>query len=198
MQRRELLKRLGLLAGGAIILPKAMLAENGDWNFSDRLDYGGLKLLNKKQRKTLVSLCETIIPRTSTPGATDAKVAPFVELMLADCYEEPTRAAFIAGLEAAEMTAKSMFQNSFAKLTPVQMKEIVTKIEAEGKAEKESRKFKKFEGKMPEIFWFLLKSLTLTGFFTSEVGGTQAANYILVPGRFSGAEPVTSQTRSWL
>ena len=36
----------------------------------------------------------------------------------------------------------------------------------------------------PPIFWNSLKSMTLWGYFTSEVGQTQALNYVMTPGRY--------------
>jgi Gluconate 2-dehydrogenase subunit 3 len=197
MQRRNLLKQLGLLVGGSVVLPSAMFAESGDVLFSDQLDYSKVKLFNKKQRKIVIALAEAIIPRTTSPGATDAKVGPFIELMLADCYENKHQIAFIEGLAAVELRSMTDHKLSFLKLSGTQMTDILTKTEAEAKMEKQKRTIAKTKD-APEIFWFLLKSLTLTGFFTSEPGGTQAANYMMNPGRYNGAEKMTAQTRVWL
>ncbi len=196
MHRRELLKRIGLLAGGAVVLPSALMADNGDWAYSDQLDYSKVKVFNKKQRKLVVALAETILPKTSTPGATDAKVGPFIELMLQDCYTPADITAFIAGLATVETDAVAAHKLPFLKLTAEQMTSVLKKTEADALAEKKRRHIAKKTGE-PQIFWFLLKSLCLTGFFTSEVGGQQAANYIMNPGRWDGAAPVTAETRVW-
>lgn len=196
MHRRELLKRIGLLAGGAVVLPSVLIADNGDWAFSDQLDYSKVKVFNKKQRKLVAALAEAILPRTSTPGATDAKVGPFIELMLQDCYKPEDIAAFIAGLNAVDALAMSGHANPFVKLTSEQQTMVLTQTEADAKTEKKARSLAKKSGE-PQIFWDMLKSLTLTGFFTSEVGAQQAANYMMTPGRWDGAAPVTAETRSW-
>jgi hypothetical protein len=42
-----------------------------------------------------------------------------------------------------------------------------------------------------------LKALIVFGYFTSEVGATQALNYQAVPGGFIGSIPANSDTKSW-
>ena len=43
-----------------------------------------------------------------------------------------------------------------------------------------------------EPFFYLLKSTTLLGFFTSEVGATEVLNYDPVPGNYDGCIPLES------
>jgi hypothetical protein len=43
----------------------------------------------------------------------------------------------------------------------------------------------------------MLKELTLTGFFTSEVGATKALRYVAVPGKFEGSVPYTKGEKAW-
>lgn len=186
MDRRELIKRLGLLVGGSVVLPAALSARDENWSFSDQMAYGKLKLLNKSQRKMLVELAETIIPKTGTPGATDAKVGPTIELLLQDCYKPEDTAAFVAGLVALEAECKATYQAGFVKILPEKRTEILKKWEAEAIAERTRRRIAKEQGQ-PAIFWFTLKSLTLFCYFTSEPGQTLALNYVQTPGRWDAS-----------
>ncbi|MDU0353713.1 hypothetical protein RS130_07055 [Paraglaciecola aquimarina] len=43
----------------------------------------------------------------------------------------------------------------------------------------------------------MLKALIVFGYFTSEVGATQALNYQAVPGGFKGSIPCDENTKSW-
>jgi hypothetical protein len=45
--------------------------------------------------------------------------------------------------------------------------------------------------------WHKLKALILTGYYTSEVGGSQELAYEHIPGRFDPDLPVTAQTRAY-
>jgi len=43
----------------------------------------------------------------------------------------------------------------------------------------------------------MLKQLTLTGFFTSEVGMKQALRYVKIPGRYDGNYPYKKGEKAW-
>jgi hypothetical protein len=43
----------------------------------------------------------------------------------------------------------------------------------------------------------MMKELTLTGFFTSEVGATKALRYVAIPGRYEGCVPYTKGDKAW-
>jgi len=43
----------------------------------------------------------------------------------------------------------------------------------------------------------MMKELTLLGFFTSELGMTQALRYIEAPGRYDPCAPLAPGDRSW-
>jgi hypothetical protein len=46
-------------------------------------------------------------------------------------------------------------------------------------------------------FWGQIKDLTVTGYFTSEVGCTQALRYEPVPGRYDGEMPYKKGDKAW-
>jgi hypothetical protein len=43
----------------------------------------------------------------------------------------------------------------------------------------------------------MMKELTMLGYFTSEIGMTQAQRYIESPGRFDPCVPYTAGEKSW-
>ena len=42
-----------------------------------------------------------------------------------------------------------------------------------------------------------MKELTVTGYFTSEIGATQALEYLPVPGKFEGDVPLKPGQKAW-
>ena len=46
-------------------------------------------------------------------------------------------------------------------------------------------------------FFKRLKELTVTGYFTSEIGATRALAYLPVPGRFAGDVPMEEGQKTW-
>jgi hypothetical protein len=42
-----------------------------------------------------------------------------------------------------------------------------------------------------------MKQLTLTGYFTSEIGATQALRHVAVPGKYDGCMPYKKGDKAW-
>ncbi|MGB3104594.1 gluconate 2-dehydrogenase subunit 3 family protein, partial [Sphingobacterium siyangense] len=59
------------------------------------------------------------------------------------------------------------------------------------------QKMDKLRDNTANHFFFLLKQLTLTGFFTSEIGMTKALRFVKVPGRFDGEFPYEKGEHAW-
>ncbi len=198
MDRRELLKRLSLLVGGTLVAPSLLTASGtGDVLFSDELDFSGLAFFSKTQRKLLGELAEIIIPRTAgVPGAKDAKVVPFIELILQDCRDEAAKKAFLDGLAKFEADTKANFGKGFLKLKDQNRIEAVENLQKVSKADRKKRELTK--SKEGELFWYQMKSLTTWAFFTSEAGATQAMNWMLVPGPYQGSRKMVAGERTFM
>jgi gluconate 2-dehydrogenase gamma chain len=130
------------------------------------------KALNKKLREevfftpaemaTIGILADIIIPKDEVSGsATDAKVPDFIEFIVKDMphHQTPMR----GGLRWLEMESLKRFSKSFADITPTQRIEIVDDIAYP------ERKIKL--GMAQGVSFFnLMRNLTCTGFYTSEIG----------------------------
>ena len=44
----------------------------------------------------------------------------------------------------------------------------------------------RLEGASPLPFFALMKELTLVGYYTSEIGGSEELQYLMLPGRYDG------------
>lgn len=51
--------------------------------------------------------------------------------------------------------------------------------------------------RMSPHYFSLMKQLTLLGYFTSEVGATQALRYVPVPGKYEGCISYKKGDRAW-
>ena len=49
----------------------------------------------------------------------------------------------------------------------------------------------------PAHYFRMMKELTILGYFTSEIGATQALRYVAVPGRYEGCVPYTKGEKAW-
>src|SRR2546422_1568539 len=92
MNRREAL----LLLAGTAALPDQLFAIGRAVHKCVRA--GTLRALDPHQNETVATIAELIIPKTDTPGAREAGVPAFIDVMLADWGDEGQRETFTAGL----------------------------------------------------------------------------------------------------
>ncbi|WP_232325907.1 gluconate 2-dehydrogenase subunit 3 family protein [Spirosoma montaniterrae] len=210
MNRRDALMRVAMLAGATVSLPA--LADTLEASAAQRVLTGKPVLFTADQDATVAELAETIIPTTSTPGAKAAKVNEIIDVILKDCYKQEDQQRFLDGLTQTNKLSQETYAKAFVQLDPTQRIDIVKKLEADAKrqiAEMNSAKAAaKVEGGQADLqvpdakkrytpFFTMLKDLTLTGYFTSEVGATQALEYVAVPGRYEGCVPLKPGQKAW-
>ena len=85
------------------------------------------RLLDAHQLETVAVLADLIIPATDTPGAREAKVHEFIDLLLADGPSAP-RVRFIQGLGWLDGYSLRVHKQPFVRCTPDQQKEILTTL----------------------------------------------------------------------
>lgn len=198
MKRRDALARVALLMGGTLSAPTMLAFLEGCKSSTETST--SLTFPFSADRQSLVSeIAEIIIPKTDTPGAKDAKVGEFIEMMLKDCYAAKDQNSFAAGLADLE-------KKDFLKATPEEQTKILKELEATAKvaSEKTSAERKKFTEAGKEYtddqgvpFFRLMKELTLLGYFTSEPGATLALEYVPVPGRYDGCIDLKPGQKAW-
>jgi hypothetical protein len=115
------------------------------------------KTLTARQLQTVAGLCELIIPATDTPGAKAALVDRFVDGVLHDA-EPADRAKFLAGLAWIDKTSRARYKADFLSATPAQQTELLTRLSSEQ------------DEKTGVEFFQALKSMTITGYYTTEIG----------------------------
>jgi len=147
--------------------------------------------------KTLIAeLAETIIPRTSSPGAKDAKVEEYIITMLINCTEKRVQHTFIDGLKKVQTMCMEKFNKTFETCDGPQ-KILILKV-FEHKAIFENGFLRKIENKLwGQSFFSELKQLTVRGYFTSRVGATECLAYDYVPGKYQPCIPLTANQKSW-
>jgi hypothetical protein len=113
-------------------------------------------------------------------------------VMVNDCYDEKDQKIFKEGMNKLNAASDKKFSNGFMEISPAQRTELLTEIDKEQTAYTKSKK------KEDDNHYFrMLKELTLIGYFTSEVGATQALRYLPVPGRYDGNVPYKKGDKAW-
>jgi hypothetical protein len=148
-------------------------------------------VLQGHQPEMVRVLAEMIIPATDTPGAIEAGVPRFIEMMVADWYTDTERGIFLDGLAALDASCRNAYGQDFLGCSVEQ------RVAALSEAEKNAAGYVSplppgFLAAMAKLidertpFFAKLKELTVVGYFSSEVGATEFLEYNPMPMRYDG------------
>ena len=192
MDRREALRSVAVLLGTAIS------AGTTDILFSSYTLPESEKnaiTFSAAQLRTLTEMADVIIPTTkSSPGAKVAGVGKFIPMMVTDCYPAKQQQSYFRGLTDFEMQVNKAYGKSFALIPLADRKTLLTKLRQDTIDQKKNKK-----SEMVDLAYFftVTRDLTSLGYFASEVGCTQAREYLLIPGSYDGATLLKPGQKSW-
>lgn len=175
MDRRKALINMSLSAAG-ISLSASLIAALGSCESKKQLSYQALTF-SADQDALLQELVELIIPTTDTPGAKAAGVNQYIDRVLAMVSDVPEKETFIAGLENMDRLSQKQFGNAFLKLSQKDQITLLQQMESEGRSTPGGS------------FFSLLKSMTIYGYYTSEIGASQELMYVHATGMYDGDIP---------
>ncbi|HEU4938879.1 MAG TPA: gluconate 2-dehydrogenase subunit 3 family protein [Vicinamibacterales bacterium] len=118
-------------------------------------------VLTPHQNEAVIALTELIIPATDTPGAKAALVNRFVDHVLSTT-DAKQRAEFIRGLTWLDDRCRARTGKDIAGASAAELTTVLTPLAAEGKPAADDA---------PGVAFFrAIKSMTITGYYTSEIG----------------------------
>ena len=161
LSRRAALKALGTGIGTVAALP--WLSDDGLLAFARIQETNAtpqLKVLSPSQFATLETIVDAIIPTDDrSPGAKQARVADYIDLLLSEVDRELTLEWF-GGLAALDAEATSRFRVPFSKLGAGQVDAILQSISRNERAPQTPL----------ETFFVMAKQATIRGYYTSKIG----------------------------
>ena len=174
MNRREAVQRVALMMGGVLAAP-LMAGVMGQI-----INTGESITVSAEQEAFLAEVADIIIPTTDSPGAKAAGTEKFIVRVMRDCYKKEDQEKFYAGLAKLDADSQAKFGKGFVGLDLVQKNEMV-----------------KLSTVNDKPFFQRMKELTVTGYFTSEIGATKALEYLPIPGKFQGCIPLKPNQKAW-
>lgn len=220
ISRREAILRMSVLLGGVALIGSGALisgcraektAATSTPFTADDIAY-------------LDEIADTILPTTSTPGAKAAKTGAFMALMVTDTYHDDDEKTFRDGMRKLDDLSKSKNGGaSFMKATPAQRLALLQELDreqhdysekqrAEGRKKSDAFINSTQQQNAPEAkinpatqiasepankYFRMMKELALLGYFTSEIGATQALRYVESPGRYDPCVPYKPGEKDW-
>jgi hypothetical protein len=186
MNRREAIKQVTAMLGGvALIGGSDLFTAVERAHARAAAPRAHLGRFTAQDIAFLDEVADTILPETQTPGAKAAHVGAFMALMVTDTYEDREQGIFRDGM-------RKLTDASFMTATPAQRLALLERLDREQKTYMDTR-----TRGAPAHYFRLMKELTLLGYFTSEIGCTQALQYEETPGRFEPCVPYTPGERAW-
>ncbi len=197
MNRREAIERAALVLGYAVTGPALVGVLNGCSPKPD-LNYKPV-FFSEDQARVISELTEIILPKTTTPGAKDVGVPGFIDSLLKEVYSPQDQESFLKGLSEFEEKAKKELGDDFSEAKPEEQKAFVKKHHDEELSNAKGLGSWGWWSSDTEEkpFIFIVKELTLLGFFTSQVGATEVLQYNQVPGPFQGCVPLEKVGKAW-
>ncbi|HVM91478.1 MAG TPA: gluconate 2-dehydrogenase subunit 3 family protein [Terriglobales bacterium] len=164
IERREILRMLALAAGAASFPGFCR------WTFACGHLGSGIEQIRPAayrpafftaaQYATIERLADIIIPTDETPGASQAGVAEFIDLMVS--RDATLQANFRSGLEWLGTHSRKTFGNNFLLLAPTKQAGLMESLAYH-------KKYRAGEERGREFF-NLVRQYTVMGFYTSEIG----------------------------
>ena len=219
--RREAILRVSAILGGVALIGGESLLTGCRTDSTANND----KPFTTEEIAFLDEVADTILPTTSTPGAKAAQTGAFMAMMVRDAYDEKDRKAFRDGMTAIDDASKKAHGVGFMQATPQQRLTVLEQLDRDQKAVSDIREANNRnrslawlndqrqelapggQGKSnpapaitddpPKHYFRMMKELALLGYFTSEIGMTQAQRYIETPGRYDPCVPYAPGEKTW-
>lgn len=196
MNRREVVKIAAILLGGSLsgsISSAAIANAVGGIHKAKAAN----AFFDSESSKSVAILVELIIPETDTPGAIEAGVPAFVELIVSDWYTDKEREIFLEGLAALDKFCQKSFGKSFSRCDTDAQIGALKWVERESKSYRSNAAPGDNTLSEDAPFFLKLKELSVLGYYTSEIGATQELIYNPMPMTYDGDINFVDVGRQW-
>jgi hypothetical protein len=218
--RREAVARVAALLGGVALIGGSALI-TGCRTDKDQIPFTPF---TPNDIAYLDEIADTILPTTSTPGAKAAKTGELMARIVTDSYSLEDQRIFRAGMVKLDNASQDKNGGkTFMQATPEQRlallktldkeqfdfsekmrleqlkksKEFIAKAVEENAPNTTSQQATAITDEPPNRYFRMMKELSLLGYFTSEIGCTQAQVYEEAPGRYDPCLPYTPGQKAW-
>lgn len=144
----------------------------------------------------IAELAEVIIPTTAASlGAKSAEVQVYIINYMEDCSSLKEYNNFLNGLNNLQENCKSTYNHNFEDCSPTQKNEQLENLDNNWLSHGILLKINnKLRGR---TFFNILKTLTIEGYCTSQIGATKHLVYNPIPGKYKAITKLNMNQKSW-
>ncbi|MDI1295729.1 MAG: gluconate 2-dehydrogenase subunit 3 family protein [bacterium] len=154
--------------------------------------------LKVPQLRFLAALCDTIIPASDTPGALMAQVPAFIDRIAMRASDAAAIDALRSAIDGLERRFDTAAGQAFATADAALRHRVLTHMDAAAMAGRtDCRTPSTSADDADETTYRLLKAITVWGFYTSEIGGSQDLRFELVPGAYEADIALAADWRNY-
>ena len=168
MNRRELVRKSVMASIGLSLSPGLLMSLESCSKSRPTADQP--IYLIEEQFDAIWQMAELILPQTDAPGASEAGVAPFIDQLFGEYFEEEERIKYESGLQSFFENCQNEYGKSFLRLEKEKQTAYLQQLDT---------------AEPPDAFFRSFKQIILWAYFTSEQG-MKSMNYLPVPGRYNG------------
>lgn len=168
MNRRKVLERVSVFLGG-VLVPSIWTGMISGCRTPLEPDWSP-KFLNNEEALLTELIVDIFIPQTQTPSASEALVHRFIDEMLHGFLENEEQEIIRHGL-------KKLQESDFFGMVEEERIEVFKELSVSQEPKN-------------ALFFDAMRSMALLGYFTSEIGATQALAHDPIPGSYEGCIPL--------
>lgn len=194
MERRDALKYTAFFMGAS--LSAATISSIVSGCYFDQSDNWKPTFFTPDQAKFIREIGETMLPKTNTPGAKDAKVDRYLDTIRPLRFETADNEKYKLDLDNFIAETTKELGKPFIKLKKDKAAEWLT--------EKDKQSFSDFyaakhlDQNTPRPFYLTLKEQILGAYFASEIVAKEYFNFDPIPTRYDPCIPLTDvQGKAW-
>ncbi len=173
LSRRTLLRQLALVSASIALAPSLHSCSSRPSRLFKNI------VVSEDQDELLTVISETIIPKTSSPGASDLAVNEYCIKMIDDCLSVKDQEKWLKGLTQFTELTKKNNKGEFTAMDSADRIKFLTELD-ESNAEDDIN-----------FFFKTMKRFTLRGYTTAEYFLTNVQGYKMLPGKYKGCVSVT-------
>lgn len=195
MDRREALKRSGLLMGVALSA-SALAALMQSCSNSERLSWMP-RFFAEDEAQTVAAIVDQILPTTETPGGLDLQVDMFVDLMMSDSLLESDQKHVKTGMQDFMKSCRLEHGKDFHQLSSESQVEILKQLGEDTNTFNVAVWGSPIGDQAPIDFYRRIRQFALIGYFSSETIGTEVLAYDPIPGEYNACTPLQDGQKLW-